>query len=135
MLRLLARDPAVWEAFGVRLGPEHLRGTRARSLLEALQRADGDVAALAGGDDPTLGAAVSALAVEPLEGGDGGIAYADEVFTRLEEFRLKELSDRSRIELQKKNPTTDPDYDEAFARLVEVDGELRRLRARIRDHR
>jgi DNA primase len=135
MLRLLARDPAVWEAFGARLSPEHLRGTRARTLLEALQGADGDVGALAGGENPTLGAAASALAVEPLEGGEGGLAYAEEVFTRLEEFRLKELSDRLRIELQKKNPTTDPGYDEAFGRLVEVDGELRRLRARIRDHR
>jgi hypothetical protein len=125
----------VWQAFGGRLGPEHLRGTRARTLLEALQGADGDVGALAGGENPTLGAAVSALAVEPLEGGEGGLAYAEEVFTRLEEFRLKELSDRLRIELQKKNPTTDPGYDEAFGRLVEVDGELRRLRARIRDHR
>ena len=32
------------------------------------------------------------------------------------------------MQLQKLNPTTDPGYDELFAQLVQVDGELRRLR-------
>jgi hypothetical protein len=33
-----------------------------------------------------------------------------------------------RTDLQKLNPTTDPGYDDLFRQLVEVDGELRRLR-------
>jgi hypothetical protein len=33
-----------------------------------------------------------------------------------------------RLQLQKLNPTTDVTYDELFTRLIEIDGELRRLR-------
>jgi hypothetical protein len=36
------------------------------------------------------------------------------------------------MQLQKLNPITDEGYDELFAQLVEVDGELRRLRQSIR---
>jgi hypothetical protein len=55
------------------------------------------------------------------------------VFARLHEFVLKSTSDELRIRLQKKNPQTDPDYDELFQRLVEVDGELRRIRQGLLD--
>jgi hypothetical protein len=54
------------------------------------------------------------------------------VWSRLREFVLKQQSDTLRMQLQKLNPTTDPDYDEMFARLVAIDGELRRLRQGIR---
>ena len=37
------------------------------------------------------------------------------------------------MELQKLNPMTDPDYDAKFDELVQVDGELRRLRMRTRE--
>ena len=47
---------------------------------------------------------------------------------RLDEFLLKGRSDALRTRLQKLNPTVDPGYDELFRELVEVDGELRRLR-------
>ena len=41
---------------------------------------------------------------------------------------LKTRSDEIRGRLQKLNPTVDQDYDELFRRLVDVDGELRRLK-------
>jgi len=37
-----------------------------------------------------------------------------------------------RMQLQKLNPTTDPAYDQLFSELVQVDGELRRLRQSTR---
>ena len=42
--------------------------------------------------------------------------------------RVADASDALRTRLQKLNPTIDPGYDELFRELVEVDGELRRLR-------
>ena len=85
----------------------------------------------AGGDDEKLGAMLSSLAVEPLDG-EGGPDYALSVWSRLQEFVLKHQSDALRMQLQKLNPTTDEGYDELFARLVAIDGELRRLRQGIR---
>ena len=50
---------------------------------------------------------------------------------RLQEFELKAKSDQLRLQLQKLNPTTDAGYDQLFQELVEVDGELRRVRQRV----
>ena len=69
MLKLLARDTVdAIDAFVEQLDrrafpqPGEPRGCSWRS-----QDADGDVAAIAGGEDAKLAAAVSSLAVEPLE--------------------------------------------------------------------
>jgi DNA primase len=132
MLRLLTQDRAIFEEYAPKLTEEHLRTAAGRNALAALRQADGDVGALAGADDPKVAATVSALAVEPLEG-DPTLDYAAHVFARLHEFVLKSTSDELRIRLQKKNPQTDPDYDELFHRLVEVDGELRRIRQGLLD--
>jgi len=43
---------------------------------------------------------------------------------------LRRQIDELRAQLQKLNPTTDDGYDELFRQLVEVDGELRRLKER-----
>jgi DNA primase len=132
MLRLLARDLAHFEAFGPKLTDEHVRTPAGRAALVALRAAGGDVAAIAGGEDPRLAAAASALAVEPLEG-DGSPEYAAHVFARLQEFVLKAKSDELRIRLQKLNPQQDPDYPRLFEELVSIDGELRRLRQGLLD--
>jgi DNA primase len=132
MLRLLTQDRAIFEEYAPKLTEEHLRTPAGRNALAALRQADGDVGALAGADDPKVAATASALAVEPLEG-DPTLDYAAHVFARLHEFVLKSTSDELRIRLQKKNPQTDPDYDELFQRLVEVDGELRRIRQGLLD--
>jgi DNA primase len=125
MLRLLAHADLIDEL--PPLTEDHFRNGGHRSLYVALRGAGYDVTALAGGDDPAIAAKVAAIAVEPIEG-DPTPEYARAVWDRLEEFRLKSTSDKLRAELQKKNPMTEPDYDDLFRRLVEVDGELRRLR-------
>ena len=132
MLRLLARDQAVFEEFSPKLTDEHVRTPAGRALLAALRQAGGDVSSVAGGEDPKLASAASALAVEPLEG-DPTPEYATHVFLRLQEFALKAKSDELRIMLQKKNPQTDPDYDALFEQLVKIDGELRRIRQGLLD--
>lgn len=128
MLRLMARGADTsGQGEGVTLTEEHFRHASNRRLFMALRDADSDVTIIAGGEDQKLAVQVSALAVEPLEGEDTP-AYAEAVARRLDEFLLKSRSDALRTRLQKLNPTTDPGYDELFRELVEVDGQLRRLR-------
>jgi DNA primase len=130
MLKLLVSDADTFRDMVGTLSEEHFRGTSHRRVFVALKDAGGDVRTIAGGPDPQLAAQVSALAVEPLEG-DPTPEYTDGVVARLQEFFLKSRSDRLRLQLQKLNPTTDPAYDELFRELVEVDGELRRVRQRV----
>jgi DNA primase len=131
MLKLLVRDRAAYDGYASRLGDEHFRSAAARRALGALRDADGEASVVAGGDDEKLAALVSSLAVEPLDG-DGSPDYVVSVWSRLQEFALKQQSDALRMQLQKLNPTTDEGYDELFERLVAIDGELRRLRQGIR---
>lgn len=130
MLKVLVSDADTFGEMVGMLSEEHFRGTSHRRLFVALRDAGGDVGAIAGGPDPQLAAQVSALAVEPLAG-DPTPEYADGVVARLQEFLLKSRSDTLRLQLQKLNPTTDPAYDDLFRELVEVDGELRRVRQRV----
>jgi DNA primase len=131
MLKLLVRDRAVYDEYGARLTDEHFRSASARKAVSALREAGGEASVVAAGDDEKLGALLSSLAVEPLDG-EGGPDYALSVWSRLQEFVLKQQSDAMRMQLQKLNPTTDEGYDELFGRLVAIDGELRRLRQGIR---
>ncbi len=127
MLRLMARGADTSLEGEGTLSEDHFRNVTLRRLFVALRDADGDVAALAGGDDVKLAGQIAALAVEQLEG-DPTPEYARAVAMRLQEFLLKSRSDALRQRLQKLNPTTDAMYDELFKELVTVDGELRRLR-------
>jgi DNA primase len=128
MLRLLARDADIFHAFADRLTAEHFRVARHRKAFEALLEGGGDLGAIvAATEEEQLIGALSALAVEPLEG-DLTHEYARGVWSRLHEFYLKRRSDELRAELQKLNPVTDDRYDGLFQRLVALDGELRRLR-------
>ncbi|MEX0990143.1 MAG: DNA primase [Actinomycetota bacterium] len=130
MLRLLARDRSLWDAFAPRLVPEHFRSSTQRSLFSSLVTAGGEVQRIvetAEEGDPLV-AKVTALTVEPLEGAPT-LAYAEGVWASLQHQLLKRQSDELRLELQKRNPTTDPEYDELFGRLVTLDGQLRQLRA------
>ncbi len=127
MLKLLVRDRSVYQAYGPRLTGEHFRSASARKALEALEATGGDTEPITGGEEEKLATLISALAVEPLES-DGDAGYAESVWFRLQEFVLKAKSDSMRMRLQKLNPTTDETYDGLFAELVEVDGELRRVR-------
>jgi hypothetical protein len=100
-----------------------------RALFVSLRDVKWDSGAIVGGEDGDLSAKVAALIVEPLEG-EPTPAYAEAVVDRLRTFVLKARSDEVRGTLQRMNPTTDADYDELFRRLVEIDGELRRLKER-----
>jgi DNA primase len=131
MLRLLARDPALFAEFAPRLSPEHFRTPQLKKLFGVLVDGGGDVRAIvvAAGDDEKLVGQLSSLTVEPIEG-EPDVHYAEAVWARLQEFLLKHRSDELRARLQRLNPTTDADYDELFGQLVALDGELRRLRHR-----
>jgi DNA primase len=125
MLKVLVRDNETYRSFVDKLRAEHFRNPSHRRVFLAIEEADGDVVTIAGGEDPKLAAAVSSLAVEPLNG--DGSDYARSVWARLQEFLLKGKSDAIRMRLQKLNPITDTDYDDLFRELVGLDGELRRL--------
>ena len=127
MLKLLARDVDTFRTYAVQLEPDHFRNPSHRRLFEALSAADGDVGAIAGGEDQKLASSIAAIAVEPLDG-EADAEYAHSVWARLQEFWLKGRSDAMRMRLQKLNPTVDPSYDELFRELVAVDGALRKLR-------
>ncbi len=103
--------------------------TKLRASFVALRDAEWDASAIAGGPDPDLASRIASLTVEPMEG-DPSPEYATAVVDSLRGFVLRARSDELRAQLQKLNPTTDAAYDEQFRQLVEVDGELRRLKER-----
>jgi DNA primase len=133
MLRLLARDPDAYREFAPRLEDEHFQTATSRKLFATLVAAGGDVRAFVEtSDDEKMVRGLSGLALEPLEGqpleGAPTLGYVQDVWSRLQEFRLRRRSTELRQRLQKLNPTTDPAYDDLFRQLIETDGELRRLR-------
>jgi DNA primase len=132
MLKILVRDAGMFTLFADRLAEEHFKQASTRAIFFALREAGGDTSTITGGEDPKLAAQVSSLAVEPPDG-ELTDEYAESVWSRLEEMRLKTLSDALRLRLQKLNPTTDEGYDDLFMELVTVDGHLRRLRQDQRD--
>ncbi|MEX0985135.1 MAG: DNA primase [Actinomycetota bacterium] len=127
MLRLFARGADTSFEGERAVTEDHFRNSTHRRLFSALRDAGGDVSSIAAGSDTELAAKASQLAVEPLDG-EPTPEYVHAVWTRLEEFLLKTRSDQLRVRLQKMNPTTEPGYDSLFKELIEVDGELRRLR-------
>ncbi len=127
MLKLLARDADTYREFMGKLESDHFRSAAHRRAFEALRDAAGDVSRLVVGDDEKLASLAPALTLEPLEG-DLTPGYAEGVWARLQELLLRGRSDALRLRLQKLNPTVDETYDELFAELIGIDGELRRLR-------
>jgi DNA primase len=73
---------------------------------------------------------LAALAVEPPESeGPPRPEYAAQIFLRLEEFALSRRIDGVRKELERLNPLkAQDDYDSLFGRLVDLEGERRRVR-------
>ena len=130
MLRLIARDDDIYAGVAPRLTQEHFRSAANRALLDVLRASGGDVRTyVATSEDEKMRAVLSALTLEPLDG-ELTPEYAEEVWTRLQEFVLRRRSAELRHRLQKLNPTTDPDYDALFQQLIAIDGELRRLHER-----
>lgn len=130
MLRLLARDAETHRELVPRLSARHFQAARNRDLFALVIDAGGDVGAfVARAEDEKAVSALSALALEPLDG-EQTAEYAEEVWIRLQEFLLKRRSAALRRQLQKLNPMTDPGYEDLFRELIAADGELRRLRHR-----
>jgi DNA primase len=125
-LRLIVRGDVTPELAST-LEASDFSSAKQRMLFDSLRGAMWDTGTLTSGADPDLAARVAALAVEALEG-DPTPAYAEAVVARLRAFVLKARSDELRAKLQRLNPTVDDGYDDLFKQLVEVDGELRRLR-------
>jgi DNA primase len=131
MLRLLARDAEIFEAVSSRLTEEHFRSAANRKVFELLKGSCGDVGRLVATlTDEKLVRGVSAVALEPLDG-PLTLAYAEDVWARLQQLALKRRSAEMRERLQKLNPTRQAEeYDRLFQRLIAIDGELRRLKER-----
>jgi hypothetical protein len=127
-LRLIARGDLEPE-LAATITDDDLASAKQRRLLGVLRDAGWDAGVVVGGSDTELAAQVAALTVEPLEG-DPSPTYAQAVVDRVRTFALKAHSDDLRGRLQRLNPTTDADYDGLFRQLVEIDGELRRLKER-----
>jgi DNA primase len=135
MLRLLARSSEIFGELAPRLSDEHFQSAQHRKLFEVLRKADGDVRSIVAATDTAddrMRVTMPALALEPLDG-EPTLAYAADVWTRLQEFALKRRSASLRRRLQKMNPTSDTGYDALFQELIAADGELRRLRERHQD--
>jgi DNA primase len=128
MLRLLARDTGIFEGFVGKLSDDHFQSAQNRKLFDLLVEAKGDVRSLiADTDDEKTRRLLSALTLELLDG-EPTERYAEQLWTRLQEFLLQRRSAALRQRLQKLNPQTDDTYDPLFSELISLDGELRRLR-------
>ncbi len=132
MLRLLARDGEIFSSLAPKLAADDFQLVRNRDLFTLLVETGGDIGGtVSRSQDDKVVAALSSLTLEPLDG-EPTLAYAEDVWVRLQEFALQRRSSSLRHELQKMNPQTDPRYDTLFQELVGTDGELRRIRERRR---
>jgi hypothetical protein len=111
-----------------KLSDDHFQSAQNRKLFDLLVEAKGDVRSLiADTDDEKTRRLLSALTLELLDG-EPTERYAEQLWTRLQEFLLQRRSAALRQRLQKLNPQTDDTYDALFSDLISLDGELRRLR-------
>lgn len=134
MLKVLLQDPDAAGIYGAMLDHEHFATGAHRAAFDAIVASGGEVRTAVraeasdqdGATDPGARLLLR-LAVEPLEGAVG-TAYAQSVWSRIEELRLQRLRDEARQQLQRLNPVTDPSYDQLFQELIELDGALRKVR-------
>lgn len=127
MLRLLARDAAIWLQVAPQLTEDHFQGAGNAERFRALATVRGDVAAfVAAGSDAEMGAALTALTIEPMDG-EPSPAYAEDVRARLEELVLK----RRAADLRRRMAEVGGDEtarEQLFQDLLENDRRQRGLR-------
>jgi DNA primase len=131
MLKLMARSTDINDTFSPKLTEEHFDRAQHRKLFQILRDAGGDVRSVLAGlpDDDKMAAPLAALATEPLMG-ETTNDYAERIFLDVKESELKRRIEGVRNDLQRLNPIKDqPQYDERFAVLAELEGERRRVRA------
>ena len=137
MLKLMARSSAIYGTLEPQLSEEHFDRAQHRKLFQILRDEDGDVRSVLADlpDDDKMGPLVAALATEPLMG-EPTLEYAERILLDVKESELKRRIEHVRSDLQRLNPIKDqPQYDERFAVLAELEGERRRIRAQMDGYR
>jgi DNA primase len=128
MLRLVARDDAIYLEFAPKLTPDYFDRAQHRKLFDCIHAHKGDLRRAVGqAADDKLAGQLAALVTEPTDG-DPTESYAHRVFYRLQEFDYARRIDALRKDLQPRNPMVDPQYDQMFAELSKLEGDRRRVR-------
>jgi DNA primase len=130
-LKVVAQVPDIGRRHADRVGPEHFTTERYRTAWAILEEASGDPATLADRAGE-LGQAelIAELTLEPLKG-EPTADYAERLFARLEELRLRREVDTMKKRLEALNPVKEPDtFDDLFKQLADVTGQWRDARAR-----
>jgi DNA primase len=130
-LKVLAQVPDIGSRHADHISEEHFTTERYRKAWALLEEAPGDPAALADRAGARGQAELIAeLTLEPLKG-EPTAAYAERLFARLEELRLRRQVDTMKKRLEALNPVKEPaTFDELFKRLADVTGRWRDARTR-----
>ncbi|MGH2656805.1 MAG: DNA primase [Actinomycetota bacterium] len=130
-LKVLAQVPDIGSRHADHISEEHFTTERYRKAWALLEEAPGDPAALADRAGARGQAELIAeLTLEPLKG-EPTAAYAERLFARLEELRLRREVDTMKKRLETLNPVKEPDtFDELFKQLADVTGRWRDARTR-----
>jgi DNA primase len=130
-LKVLAQLPDIGRRHADHIGPEHFTTERYRKAWALLEAAPGDPAALADqAGERGQAELIAELTLEPLKG-EPTAAYAERLFARLEELRLRREVDTMKKRLEALNPVKEPDaFDDLFKRLADVTGRWRDARTR-----
>jgi DNA primase len=130
-LKVLAQLPDIGRRHADRIGPEHFTTERYRTAWAIIEEASGDAASLADRAGRRGQAELIAeLTLEPLKG-EPTTAYAERLFARLEELRLRREVDTMKKRLEALNPVKEPDtFDDLFKQLADVTGRWRDARTR-----
>jgi DNA primase len=130
-LKVVAQVPDMGKRHAVGIGPEHFTTERYRTAWAILEAASGDPAAVADlAGQRGQAELIAELTLEPLKGEPTG-AYAERLFARLEELRLRREVDTMKKRLEALNPVKEPDtFDDLFKQLADATGRWRDARTR-----
>jgi hypothetical protein len=130
-LKVVAQVPDMGKRHAVGIGSEHFTTERYRTAWAILEEASGDPAAVADlAGQRGQAELIAELTLEPLKGEPTG-AYAERLFARLEELRLRREVDTMKKRLEALNPVKEPDtFDDLFRQLADVTGRWRDARTR-----
>jgi DNA primase len=130
-LKVLAQVPDIGGRHADHISEEHFTTERYRKAWALLEEAPGDPAALADrAGEQGQAELIAEITLEPLKG-EPTDAYAERLFARLEELRLRREVDTMKKRLEALNPVKEPDtFDELFKQLADATGRWRDARTR-----